>query len=85
MFYLPSEIQLGWYGKGAKIKKRESMVFDHQGGGVSAKTKSLFRFEERFKTLNIASSGHVFGEKLQIGLVFITIFLCSLDIKTEIG
>ena len=34
-------------GKGPKIKKRESMVFDHRGRGL-AKTKSLFRFEERF-------------------------------------
>ena len=39
--------QLLYLGKGPKIKKRESMVFDHQGEGVT-KNKSLFRFEETF-------------------------------------
>ena len=33
-------------GKGSKIKKRKSMVFDHRGGGGgSPKTKFLFRIE----------------------------------------
>ena len=40
-----------------KNKIWESMAFDHPGGD-STKTKSFFRFEERFLTLNIASSSH---------------------------
>ena len=56
-------------GKGPKIKKRESMVFGHRGGegGVSPKTKSLFRITISFKLLVCTGIHPMCGEMIDLG------------------
>ena len=66
---LPSPDRKLAKGRVPKSKKCESMVFDHRGGaGGSAETRSLFRFEDRFLTLNIASSSHDLWRNGRLGL-----------------